>query len=275
MSFGERLQAVRRKNDLTQEEFANQLKVSRQAVSKWESSRGYPEIEKILYICNRYGVTMDDLFADELPAHPQEERSVEELPARPLKRELSDFFNNLSFTNKCMIGGLLAAIALLVLLISHQLKGGTDRVMTIVWAAAIIVFGVVEAVTAGLVSIWFVAGALAALVAAFVDASVVIQIILFIVVSAAALALTRPLLRKIVTANTVATNADRVIGAFAKVTETIDNENSLGAVYADGKTWTARSTDGSVIPAGERVFVESMEGVKLLVKKSEETVEVH
>ena len=50
VSFGDRLQALRRSNNLTQEEFAQQLKVSRQAVSKWESSRGYPEIEKIIYI---------------------------------------------------------------------------------------------------------------------------------------------------------------------------------------------------------------------------------
>ena len=67
MSFGDRLQAIRHSNGLTQEEFAQQLNVSRQAVSKWESSRGYPEIEKIIYICNTYGVTMDELFSDELP----------------------------------------------------------------------------------------------------------------------------------------------------------------------------------------------------------------
>lgn len=53
MAFGERLQEVRRRAGLTQEQFAAELKVSRQAVSKWESCRGYPEIEKILYICNR------------------------------------------------------------------------------------------------------------------------------------------------------------------------------------------------------------------------------
>ena len=63
MPFGQRLQEVRRKNGMTQEEFAAQLKVSRQAVSKWESCRGYPEIEKIIFICNRYGVTMNELFA--------------------------------------------------------------------------------------------------------------------------------------------------------------------------------------------------------------------
>lgn len=277
MSFGERLQAVRRRNEMTQEGFAAQLKVSRQAVSKWESSRGYPEIEKIIYICNRYGTTMDELFADEVPTARQDAETPtveEEFRSRPLKKILSDFFANLSFTNKLMIGGLLAAVALLVLLISHNLKGGTDYVMTIVWTAAIILFGIVEAVTAGLVCIWFVAGALVALVAAFVDAPLSIQIILFLVVSAAALALTRPVLRKITNATATPTNADRVLGEVAKVTETIDNGNSTGAVYVDGKTWTARSADGAVIPAGERVCIESMEGVKLLVKQVEKKTEV-
>ena len=68
MSFGSRLQALRHRHGITQEAFAQQLNVSRQAVSKWESSRGYPEMEKLLYICKHYGVTMDELFADEVPA---------------------------------------------------------------------------------------------------------------------------------------------------------------------------------------------------------------
>ena len=272
MAFGERLQAVRRKNGLTQEEFAAQLKVSRQAVSKWESSRGYPEIEKILYICSRYGTTMDELFADELP----EEKRKESQPAaeefrdeRTLKTVLSDFFSNLSYGHKYMIGGILLACSLLILLTSHHLKGGTDQVMTIVWTAAIILFAVVEAMTAGLVSIWFVAGSLAALIAAFVGASLPVQIVLFLLVSAAALAMTRPVLRRITAAPAVATNADRVLGEVARVTEDIDNVNSTGAVYVDGKTWTARSVDDAVIPVGSRVSVEAMQGVKLLVKLCE------
>ena len=64
MSFGEQLSSVRRRSGLTQEQFAEQLQVSRQAVSKWESGRGYPEMEKILYICNRYQVSIADMFAD-------------------------------------------------------------------------------------------------------------------------------------------------------------------------------------------------------------------
>ena len=146
--------------------------------------------------------------------------------------------------------------------------------MTIVWAAAIVLFGIVEAVTAGLVSLWFVAGALAALMAAFLGAAVWLQIVLFLAVSAVALSFTRPLLKKLNATRTEATNADRVLGEVAKVTETIDNENSLGAVYVDGKTWTARSVDDTVIPAGSRVVIESMQGVKLYVKPVETKVEV-
>ena len=143
------------------------------------------------------------------------------------------------------------------------------------WLGAIVVFGVVEALTAGLVSIWFVAGAIAALLAAVLGAGTTVQIILFIAVSAAALVLTRPLVKRYTQGKAIPTNADRVLGQTAKVTEAIDNENSTGAVYADGKTWSARSADGAVIPAGAQVVIEKMEGVKLFVKclgKTEVTV---
>ena len=82
------------------------------------------------------------------------------------------------------------------------------------------------------------------------------------------------MLRKITNASAIPTNADRVLGEIAKVTETIDNENYSGAVYIDGKTGSARSADDTPIPAGTRVRIESMEGVKLFVKKLEETMEV-
>lgn len=145
-----------------------------------------------------------------------------------------------------------------------------------IWLGAAVVFGILEAMTAGLISVWFVAGAVAAMVAAMLEADVMVQAGVFIVVSALALALTRPLVRRWTQTRTVATNADRVLGQTAKVTEAVDNDNSMGAVYVDGKTWSARSSDGSVIPAGTRVQVERMEGVKLFVstceKKEETTV---
>ncbi len=137
-----------------------------------------------------------------------------------------------------------------------------------IWLGAIALFGVAEAATAGLVSIWFVAGALAALIAAMLSASVPVQFALFLVVSAAALAATRPLVRKMRANKAVPTNLDRVIGQTGKVTETVDNENASGAVYVDGKTWTARSIDGTVFPVGSLVTVSKMEGVKLFVEKN-------
>lgn len=84
MSFGEQLSAVRRRSGLTQEQFAEQLQVSRQAVSKWESGRGYPEIEKILYICNRYQVSIADMFAQE--ALPRRRPPHRTRPLRPPRR---------------------------------------------------------------------------------------------------------------------------------------------------------------------------------------------
>ena len=148
MAFGERLQELRRARGMTQEDFAAQLKVSRQAVSKWESCRGYPELEKIIYICNRYGVTMNDLFCEEVPLGGQETPAApERMESRTLKTALGDFVSNLSPANKWAGVGGLAAVTALVALCMLYLKGGGDSEMTALWIAAIVVFGVVEAVT--------------------------------------------------------------------------------------------------------------------------------
>lgn len=138
-----------------------------------------------------------------------------------------------------------------------------------IWLGAIVLFGLVEAATAGLVSIWFVAGAVAALVATILNVSVGVQFAIFLAVSAVALAATRPLVQKMKSGKSIPTNLDRVIGLTGKVTETVDNENASGAVYVDGKTWTARSADGTVLPEGSLVTISKMEGVKLFVEKNE------
>ncbi len=138
------------------------------------------------------------------------------------------------------------------------------------WLGAIVFFGVVEGVTAGLVSIWFVLGAAAALIAALLNAALAVQFVVFLIVSALALVATRPLVKKLRAGKPVPTNLDRVIGAAGRVTETVDNSIASGAVYVDGKTWTARSADGSILPKGQMVRIVKMEGVKLFVEKSNE-----
>ena len=139
---------------------------------------------------------------------------------------------------------------------------------TVVWIAAIIIFGVAEAATAGLVSIWFVIGSVAGLITAVLGGPVWLQVVLFFVVSIAALIITRPLVARM-KENNVATNADRVLGGTARVTEAIDNTVPTGAVYIDGKTWSARSADESTIPAGQLVRVVRMEGVRLFVERTD------
>lgn len=142
------------------------------------------------------------------------------------------------------------------------------------WLCAAVLFGAVEAATAGLVSIWFAAGSVGAFFAALGGLSITVQLVVFAAVSAVALAVTRPLVRRLGRERHVPTNLDRVIGKAATVTEDIDNAAASGAVYVDGKTWTARSAGGETIPAGTEVEIQRMEGVKLFVKKSEEKVEV-
>ena len=276
MSFGEQLSAVRRRSGLTQEQFAEQLQVSRQAVSKWESGRGYPEIEKILYICNRYQVSIADMFAQEAPApaaSPAPDApaaptaSEQPLPRESLHNAFSAFLTNLSPKNKWMAGGVLLGVGALSGLIGLCLKGGSTDMSTIIWIVAIVIFGVAEAVTAGLTSIWFVLGGVAALIAAICNGPVWLQIALFFVVSIATLAATRPLVAKLMKKDIKPTNADRVLGGSARVTERIDNDVPTGAVYIDGKTWSARSSTGEIIEPDAMVRVVRMEGVKLYVEK--------
>ena len=141
--------------------------------------------------------------------------------------------------------------------------------MVWIWLGVVALSVFVEAATLTLVSIWFAAGALCATFAAYAGASLTAQLLIFVVVSIAACAAVRPLAKRFVAPHVVPTNADRLLGCEARVTEDIDNEGPTGAVYVDGKTWTARSMDGSVIPAGTQVTVQKIEGVKLLVQFSE------
>lgn len=139
--------------------------------------------------------------------------------------------------------------------------------MYIIWAAAILVFGIAEGITAQLVSIWFVIGAIAGLIAAFLGATIPIQIVVFVAVSIVALLLTRPIVKKKLTPKIESTNADRCIGQDALVVEKIDNISAKGQVKVDGKIWTARSSNGDIIEADRLVEVEKIDGVKLIVRK--------
>ncbi len=139
-------------------------------------------------------------------------------------------------------------------------------IQKIVWLVLLLLFAGGEAVSVGLTSIWFAAGALAALIAALLGGALWIQITLFLAVSLLFLAAVRPLAKRYLNDKVEATNADRVIGAEAKVTEDIDNIHGKGAVIIRGMTWSARSQDDGPIPTGTLVRVLRIEGVKVFVE---------
>lgn len=135
------------------------------------------------------------------------------------------------------------------------------------WLIALIAFAIAEGATAQLVSLWFVGGSLAALIAAICAAPLWLQFTLFVGVSVLLLLSLRPLLRKYLKPYLVPTNADRCIRKSALVQERIDNLASTGRVRVEGMDWAARSVDGSVIEAGEQVTVCRIEGVRLFVER--------
>lgn len=66
MKFSEKLQKLRKENKLSQEQLADQLDVSRQAVSKWESGQTYPEMDKLLSLCKIFKCSLDELTNDDI-----------------------------------------------------------------------------------------------------------------------------------------------------------------------------------------------------------------
>jgi membrane protein implicated in regulation of membrane protease activity len=136
---------------------------------------------------------------------------------------------------------------------------------TILWLVLLVVFLIVEASTVTLVSIWFAAGSLAALLAALFGAKLWLQVTLFLVVAVLSLIALRPLFRKFIRPKLTATNVDSVIGSTGLVTASVDNVTAAGQVKLGAMEWTARSTSGEPIPVGTLVKVDRIEGVKVFV----------
>lgn len=144
-----------------------------------------------------------------------------------------------------------------------------DWKITILWLVLMLVLAFLEAATTQLVTIWFALGALAAMLASILHAPLWLQVLLFAVVSVAALILTRPIAKKLMKTDKVPTNADRVLQQTGIVQDPVDNQAAVGTILVDGAVWSARSADGSPIPAGTPVIVERIEGVKCIVSIKE------
>ena len=85
MILADKIIRLRKKNGWSQEELADKLQVSRQAVSKWEGAQTIPDIERILAMSRLFGVTVDYLLKDEQETEmfTKEEESIRQVPAQP------------------------------------------------------------------------------------------------------------------------------------------------------------------------------------------------
>ena len=134
------------------------------------------------------------------------------------------------------------------------------------WLIIAIAAAVVESQTCDLVALWFVPGALTAMVVSLFVDWVWLQIVIFLVLSASTLILAKTVLKKHLPQNKAEKlNADSYVGEHGVVTEEIDNILETGSVKLRGLVWTARSSDDAVrIPVGSVITVCEIAGVKLI-----------
>lgn len=142
----------------------------------------------------------------------------------------------------------------------------------ILWLVLLVVFLMAEASTVTMISLWFAAGSLVAMVISFLHGAFWLQVTAFTVVSAILLIALRPLVRKYVTPKITKTNVDSVIGSTGLVTIAIDNVSAVGQVKLGAMVWTARSTSGEPIAEGTLIRVDRIEGVKAFVSPAEAPV---
>ena len=120
--FSENLKKVRKDNNLSQEQLADELGVSRQAISKWESSTAYPEMDKIIALCDKFDLNIDDLLHKDIKEIKGEEESK-----KKLNKSIDDFlkfitdiinlFSNMNFKSKikCLIEQLIIILILIII----------------------------------------------------------------------------------------------------------------------------------------------------------------
>lgn len=139
-----------------------------------------------------------------------------------------------------------------------------------VWLIICLAMLFIEVITAGnLVSIWFSIGALGALAVAYVSDNIALQLTVFLILSVSSLIVIRPFTKNLMRGNVVSTNADRMIGRRYIVSDTVYSDQ-WGSVMVNGEKWTATTADQTEIPAGSKVEVIAIEGVKLIVRAIEE-----
>ena len=138
----------------------------------------------------------------------------------------------------------------------------------VLWVLLIIAFVIGELISVGLTSIWFAAGALAALLLALLGVGPLVQFAVFLIVSIVLLLSTRSWAQRFINSRTQKTNADSIIGQTIRIAERVSNRDQTGMAIVHGQEWTVRArSDDEVIEKDQNAKVVEISGVKLIVEK--------
>ena len=139
--------------------------------------------------------------------------------------------------------------------------------MPIVWIGFVIFMLLCEGFTTQLVSIWFAVGALCAAVSSLITSFVLVQVIVFIVVTCGTLIATKPLVDKYKKGHKeVKTNSNRFIGQTGVMLTDIDTLEAVGQLKVSGEVWTAKLKNPTPVKKDDKVKILAIEGVKMIVE---------
>ena len=140
-----------------------------------------------------------------------------------------------------------------------------------IWAALVIIFGLIEVFTLGLTTIWFAISALILVILSFFDIPNPVQIVIFFAISAILLFFTRPLIIKKIKTGKAKTNVESLQGKHVLISKKI-SEFETGETKINGIVWRARAEGNEQIDKGTKCEIIKVEGVQLIVRPLEEQI---
>lgn len=135
-----------------------------------------------------------------------------------------------------------------------------------IWLIASGVFFIIEIFTVGFLIFWLGIGALLAMLISFLTNNIIIQTAVFVISSGILIFATKPLVNKLTKTETVPTNVYSVVGKKGIVIEDINYSTGTGQIKSEGEVWSAKTNEQINIPKGTEIEIESIDGVKVIVK---------
>ena len=135
-----------------------------------------------------------------------------------------------------------------------------------IWLIASGIFFIIEIFTVGFLIFWLGVGALFAMLISFLTNNIIIQTTVFVISSGLLIFATKPLVNKITKKEAVPTNVYSIVGKKGIVIEDINWSTGTGQIKSEGEVWSAKTNEQINIPKGTEVEIESIDGVKVIVK---------